>query len=143
LFGNIVGGSTVVNVVAGSPSLFGQSAGVSTSAGSAQGSPDVPPTPQPVPDAVGGSAYSPYKLVHWQSPKKPAPLAVAIKVVGSAQGSSITNGIVIGSLTHSGNVFGSVISSGEVVGVKYPTDKLVARWKRQRQENELLTIGLF
>lgn len=148
LIGNIVGNSTVVNVVNGSPTLFGHVDGVSFSAGSAQGSPDIPPepptppTPQPVPDAIGGSAYSPYKLVHWQPPKKPTPLAIAIKVVGSAQGFSITNGIVIGSLARSGNVFSSVISAGEVAGVKYPTDELVARWKRQKQENELLTIGL-
>ena len=145
LIGNIVGVSTVVNVVNGSPTLSGHVDGVSFSSGSAQGSPDVPPepptppTPQPVPDAIGGSAYSPYKLVHWQPPKKPTPIAV--KVNGSAQGYSITNGIVVGSLTHSGNAFGSVVSFGLVAGVKYPTDELVARWKRQKQENELLTIG--
>ena len=140
--GLIVGVSNSVGFAVGFPGCEGLIVGVTTSTGSAAGSPDVPPTP-PEPEAAGGSAYSPYKLVHWQPPKSKDPIAKAKHFSGKISSITIGKSFTLGFANNFGAVAGSTLNLGFVEGVKYPTDEIVARCKRQKLENELLSIGLF
>ena len=141
--GSVAGITTSDGSSVGFPSLSGESSGAILSTGSAQGSKDVPPSPPaPDPSGGGGSASSPYKLVHWQPAKKKTTIPRPTHFSGKSHGYTSGKTIVVGLVNNFGEISGSTFNSGFASGVRYPTDEVVAQWNRQKLENELLTIGL-
>lgn len=123
----VSGAQTNSGAAAGSPSLFGACSGSSVSGGFVFGT-------QPTPSR--GGSYKP----KFDYSKKPKPRP--IKLSGASRGSSSTTGSAAGRCGYSGGSVGLVASDGHCSGVRYPSDELVARWVRQKQENDLLMLEL-
>jgi len=129
----------------GSPALSGFADGVLVSFGSASGSPVTPPAPEPVPDIGNGHApLFQYEPIRPRKPRKPKTVEQLPFTThsGGALGRTRATGNTRGNCGYIGKVSGSVTLTGRCIGVRYPSDELVARWVRQKQEHELLIVGL-
>lgn len=132
IFAEVLGTTTLAGVAAGTPGLTGSAPGSSASAGSVSGSPDVPPVPPPAPALDGGGRlFIPDYL------RLPTPTHE-----GSVRGRSLCKGSNVGRAGRVGVLSGAVVSTGLCTGVRWPSDGLVRKWRRQHEETEFVALEL-
>lgn len=142
--GQVVGVATSAGTVNGTPTLAGAANGANTSTGSATGSPDVPPVPPtpPAPQQAEGFARWLYDHQPRRQPQaRPLP-EPDTHAAGVVRGYARARGNAVGTCGYTGAAQSTATTKGRCLGVRYPSDLLVARWARQTQENELLTLEL-
>jgi hypothetical protein len=135
--------SVTAGTVAGLPGVAGLVTGVSVSAGSATGTPDVPPPPPPPPPPIpqpaifgGGPRYYPAPI------PKPLPTPVAEHYSGTVKGTTFNTFRLRGLAGKRGLITGVQSVTGVCSGVRWPDDKEIKRRKHRAEENDLISLGI-